>query len=253
MQKPDFNESQFTWDTYREFHVNNSPMIYFKTGEVICTVQAPNVDNRHGYPGGLRLGTTNESGPLWAPDGRELKNAWLYDNGMQHLFIDEHANRCVRLDGGGARYRDRESNRIVSGHGPSAKDAEYLPGVPERFQANAYAYIGGPGCKIVGNGKIVAWVPLAKALDKAEREHVAMIENTARAAMKLTDDKRIGNTVVGDGVISKGCPLSYVLSAQTWQDVPEGKLAELYWNGTQRAKWEFDWCFWTEPAHAINA
>jgi hypothetical protein len=254
MQRPEFSEEQWRWDTYREFHVNMAPVVYFKTGEVICTNQSPNIDNRHGYPGGLRVDTTAKCGSLWAPDGRELKNAWLDDGGQQHLFIDEHANRCVRLDGGGNRYRDNEGNVVTGYYGSGqSRPAEFLPGVPERFQANAYAYIGGPGCPPVGNGKIVAWVSLQKALTAEQREHVRMIEETARAAMKLMDDPKMNNTVNPSTSITKGCPLRLVLAAQTWRDIPEGNLAELYRNGAQRDRWEFDWCYWTETAHAIRA
>jgi hypothetical protein len=253
MKRPEFREEQWAWDAYKEFHVNQRPVVYFKTGEVICTEQAPNLDNRHSYPGGLRIDTSAKCGSLWAPDGRELKNAWLDDCGQQHFFIDEDANKVVRLDGGEARYRDRASDRIVSRHGTAAKDAEYLPGVPERFQANAYAYIGGPGCHPVGSGKIVAWVSLQKALEPEQREHVRMIEETTRAAMKLMDDPRISYIHTRSTTLTKGCPLNIVLAAKTWQDIPENWHVELYHSGTQRAKWTFDWCYWTEPNHAIRA
>jgi hypothetical protein len=225
------------WDAYKAFHVNQAPLIYFDTGELICTVQCPPVDARREYNAfNVELTTSKDVGTLWAPDGTELKKAWLDDNGMQYLLVDKDLNVAVRTDGCGRRWRNQDGTLCETGN----KKAEYVPGIPDRFQVGCFAYIGGPGCMPVSIGKVTAWVPHRVALTTEQREHVDMIDSTARAALKLTDHEAVHYRPHQSATsISKGCPLDLVLNAMTWQDIPKQHLPQLFHYGVARKKCEY--------------
>jgi hypothetical protein len=221
MRKPEISRIRWAYDAFNAFHVKYGPSIFFDTGELICTTPAVPVGDRYTYSDfNVELTTTKQSGTLWAPDGLELKTAWLDDGGQQHLLIDHDLNVAVRTDGAGITAR--------------GKLVKYMPGVPERFQT-VYAYIGGPGCMPVGAGEVTAWVPHRMCLIPEQREHVQMLEQTARAALKLTDHEVV-SSYPGSKLISSGCPLDVALKASTWQDLTDYELRSLFHHGVARRK-----------------
>lgn len=238
MKKPEFPRERWSYDTYKAFHINQVPIIFFDTGELICTTMAPCVGDRHHYfDFNVELCTTKDCGTLWTPEGIEVKAAWLDDNGQQYLMVDHDEHVAVRLDGGQRRYRNPNGQMYGSGG-----EVQRMPGVPDRFQCNAYGYIGGPGCKPVGNGKIAVRFPHKVSLTVDEREHVTMLVNTFRAAMKLTDDPCVKPQWRCNPI-----DLDVALKCQTWQDVPEALKADLFHGGVARRKSEYDYLLTEQP------
>lgn len=255
MRKPPF-EPRWMWDAWQEPYVAASPLVYFKTGEIVCTSMQPQLEDRHGqytvgtdnalHNLGVAIDSTQSCGSLWAPDGTELKQAWLDDAGQQHLLIDNDLHVAVRLDCSQRRYWNPEKTEIVSQFRGS-QQVEFMPGVPHRFQA-CYGYIGGPGCWPVGAGKIRAWVPhVAAGLTIEQKRHIRMIEETARAAMKLMDHEATRKNPGTTTYLGAGCPLEVVLAAQSFNDIPAHHHEALYHHGTRRKLIELDWARTRSP------
>lgn len=248
MKLPNWVREHQSWDKYKAFHIgvhqsclnstsgyNGPPMIMFDTGEVIFTHYAPRPDYR-GHYSLLDVAVVTSKdyrGELYAPDGDKIALAWLYDCGQETLLVDPDTKRVVRISDS---HYHREKMGVIAG-------------IPHRFQHGQYhctAYFPGPGLPPIGTQKIVAWLPFNKiGLDKDQKAHVQMIIDTARAAMKLTDHPHT-RTYTSTGIMS-GCPLDTILKCQTWQDVPEANLAELFHNGAQRKKVEYDYLLTEKP------
>lgn len=249
MRRYEIPKEQRQWDRYDEFHRATGPIVYFETGELVLVEGAPSVDWRHTYSDyNVELMATGDHGvcpTLYTQDGKEIPNAWLYDSGQQYLLIDHDMRIAVRTDGVKRCWRD-STGALISHYGDQRRP-QLLPGIPERFQAIAYAYIGGPQCAPVGCAQIVARAPVAKAgYSQEEREHMSMIVNTARAAMKLTGHE------AADGErrersFSSGVDPEMLLRCKTWQDVEPNYLRELFLYGIGRRKMCFDYLLTRQP------
>lgn len=243
MRLPDWVREHQSWDKYKAFHIgvrqtrlsstggySDPAMVMFDTGEVIFTHFAPRPEYRGWYSLlDVEVVTSkNYRGELYAPDGEKIAIAWLYDCGQETLLVDADTKRVVRIS-----------------DGPLWSPAGSLPvaGIPRRFQRGQHsctAYFPGPDLPPIGTQKIVAWLPFNKiGLDEDTKAHIRMIVDTARAAMRLTDHIHT-RTPAGTGIMA-GCPLDTILNCQTWQDVPDSELAELFHNGAQRKKVEYDY------------
>lgn len=249
MKLPDWVREHQSWDKYKAFHIGVSQhnlsstggwggdpaMIMFDTGEVIFTQHAPRPHYRGHYSLlDVEVVTSKDyRGELYTPDGEKVAIAWLYDYGQETLLVDADTKRVVR----------------ISDYYHRPKEVRPTAGIPWRFQRGEYcctAYLPGPGLPPIGTQKIVAWLPFNKiGLDKDQKAHVQMIVDTARAAMKLTDHP-LTRTYASTSIMA-GCPLDTILKCQTWQDVPEANLAELFHNGAQRKKVEYDYLLTEKP------
>jgi hypothetical protein len=244
MKLPDWVREHQAWDAYKAFHIgvhqhglqeNNysyrtPPFVMFDTGEVIFTDWQPRPDNRGSYSLlDVEVCTSTEyRGELYAPGGDKIAIAWLYDNGMEYLLVDDDTKRVVSMS------YNSDPRKGIGGV------------IPHRLQGRASVYFPGPGMAPVGTKRINVWLPFNKiGLDKDQKAHVQMIIDTARAAMKLTDHPHT-RTHASTGIMA-GCPLDTILKCQTWQDVPEANLAELFHNGAQRKKVEYDYLLTEKP------
>lgn len=210
------------FDAYRAKHTlikgnsyYRSPLVLFDTGELICTEYTPNPEARGTYSEvGVTL-TTSENIYLRIPDGDAVPRAWLDDNGMQYLLHDHSTNHVVRLDG---------------------RQPSLTHGIPLRFQYNCAAYIGGAGLAPIAHKKIKLSIPLNKAGYTTDQlEHIQMIVNTGKAAMRLTDHVAVHRS----GPI--GADPDIILRCQTWEDMPEAQLPMLLHSGVRRVTRYYDY------------
>lgn len=240
------------WDAHREFHCISGPITVFETGELIVTDASPHVNHRRHYEDyNVELVSTGDRsaaggmcvGTLYAPDGTEVPNAWLYDSGQEHLLIDHDTHMAVRIDGYRRCYRDNEGKLVSRG-----SDLDLMPGVPERFQPIAFAYIGGPQCPPVGCAQIVAWAPFNKAgYTLEQREHIQMIINTGRAALKLTGHHAANYEAPYPKGFLAGVNPDTLLQCKTWQDLDPNLWRELYCYGASRRQLTFDYLLTEKP------
>lgn len=241
MKKIDFPHDKASWDRFRAFYTccdkfegnfyrqpsyNNPPLYLFDTGELICTHSQPDPNWRGVYNSvGVTLTTTKDT-KLRLPDGvTDVLTAWLDDGGMQYLLIDHDSGHAVRLDTG---------FRYINSHTP----LPLTPGIPERFQFNCYAYIGGPGMKPISHGQIKVSVPVSKAgYTKEQLEHIHMILATGRATMKLTD--HFATKCSGYGL--KPLDADMLLKCKTWDDAPAAVLPAFFCGKEPRSTRGYDY------------
>lgn len=254
MRLPEWDRKLQAWDRFKQFyigvsnynliedtHYNSKPMIMFDTGEVIFTEFCPRVDSRGEYlPIGVRVTTSKDyGGELWTPDGDKIAVAWVYDGGQEHLLVDEDTKRVVRV-ADSRRYKNIHTDQLVS-------DKNIIPGIPHRFQTGVSIYFPGPGLPPVPVEPIVAWLPFKKAgLTPEENDHISMIVDTARAAMKLTNHPDCDKWVPSK-TLTSGCPLDAILKSKDWLDIPVCHLHALYHYGAQRKKMTYDYLLTEQP------
>jgi hypothetical protein len=253
MKEVTFPHEHASWDRYKAFFTicladgfnpanpwtTESPIILFDTGEVICTASDPGPDVRYNYRSiGVTLTTTKEQRLFFpdADDDAQIPLAWLDDAGMQYLLVDHETRHVVRLNG---PYRHQPQNPDRFERPPAPVTA----GIPHRFQYNCRAYIPGPGLPPVSHVPLKVSIPIAKAgYTSDEIEHVQMIVNTGRAAMKLTDHEALHRNPG-----TKGVNPDTLLECKTWQDVPEALLPALAQHGAGRVERSYPYLLSERP------
>jgi hypothetical protein len=83
-------------------------------------------------------------------------------------------------------------------------------------------------------------------LSADEREHIEMLVNTGRAAMRLLDHVATHTRATDRGLLN-GMPLEIALKCQTWQDVPGAHLGDLFHYGVRRKQLMFDYLLTVKP------
>jgi hypothetical protein len=177
MKLPDWDIKKQSWDAYYAFHIGvdktstckryyyNSPLfVMFDSGELICTNGRPNPYQRGEYPSlNLSVWASGDVGlpTLYAPDGEQIRSAWLKDNGWRYLLVDHDSKRVVQLGYGDLKAR-----------------------VPKRFEGRASAYFRGDGTLPIGAPVSVA-KPHRMTLTKDEREHISGLKAGITAAVQL--------------------------------------------------------------------
>jgi len=112
MQKFTFNHEQKQWDGFKAFHTTNGIFVEFETGELAITTAQPHPRDRDFYDkyGIYVLSTSDDNCPQLYLDKectQPVKKAWLNQNGMQYLSVDEQQKVAVRLGGFYSR-KDRQ-------------------------------------------------------------------------------------------------------------------------------------------------
>lgn len=185
MKLPDWDRKFVAWDHYQAFHIGvqkaslctkyyyNSPLfVMFDSGEVICTNGRPEPHMRGEYPI-LNVSVYNSGDinlpPLYAPDGEEIRKAWLKDGGWRWLLIDHDSHRVVQLG-----YGDINAS------------------IPKRFEGRASAYFRGDGTLPIGVPVSVS-KPHKMTLTKDEREHITGMQAGIRAAVALDPEHPVNS------------------------------------------------------------
>ena len=155
MKIPDnLKDTDKRWDAWRAFHWNfpessyrsygHDPIVLFDTGELVVTSSYAAL-RREYRELDIELAATSAPGfpALTTPDGREIKNAWLTQNGMQEVLIDYATGRVVSL---AKRFRTEDN-----------------PQIPARFVSDygqALAYFPGPGQAPVSPSRLIVRPPV---------------------------------------------------------------------------------------------
>lgn len=225
------------WDAFRAFHVGIShhgtrraheygsgPLVLFDTGELICLKGQPDPTER-GFYGHLNieLAISDDMTGYRTPTGMKVAKAWLKDAGSQWFLIDHCSGRAVRIDG--------STNGTKLPH-------MHRPGIPQRFQARAYGYIGGAGCPPIGSNQVVVRPPIKIGASPGQIEHIKGLTDAFKMMLTLRDDPVLSKDRPYD---LNPVPFGMVMGWGAPDDIPTDRWMEFLHAGVDRPILKFDY------------
>lgn len=225
------------WDAFRAFHVGVShhgthraqqygsgPLILFDTGELICLKGQPDPTERGVYGHiNVELAISDDMTGYITPTGMKVPKAWLKDEGSQWFLIDHCSGRAVRIDGSTNGTGLAKFNR---------------PGIPQRFQARAYGYIGGAGCPPIGCNQVVVRPPIKFSALPEQIEHIKGLTDALKMMLTLRDDPAL---LEQRPYATPPVPFATVMAWGSVTDIPEADWVRFLRCGVDRPILKFDY------------
>lgn len=235
---PELDPKTVAWDSWKAFHwqfdhggvsnggqYGNWPITVFDTNEVVFTypMPDPNLRGRYNQFGFSVLGTTDTALPtLYLPDEDDqepVPRAWLTENGMQYLLIDEATRRAVALG-------DLDNNQLV----------------PQRLRKRAKAYFAGPGSPPIGAPVRVSR-PLARVFDKDELEKLDSLKAACDMQFAMTTPPKWDRAADPHNRYSppsEGVDLRRLLAVNSVLELTNNEQVLLHLRGLTRARQNYD-------------
>ena len=188
---PDFDRNNCSWDAFKRPHNLHGTSYYttfvqFDTGELICTKNAFNPDQRRFFKqlNVSIVGTGDPHCPKFVtPDGRAISKTVLARFKMQTLLVDHDTRRVVALN---SHARNVRTGAYNTGD-MVIKPADWQAHVPVSLRLEAYAYFPGPGEPPQGDRVKLTW---PNALTDDEKAHKDAMIRASKAWVAMTATKR---------------------------------------------------------------